>query len=83
MQGVRGGGHLPAPAPEKTYKDCGGSSICPHQRERNKCNECGEAQGVSDENAFARVAAGSAGPQGAAAPAEPAGAHRPRLLKLA
>jgi hypothetical protein len=67
MQGVRGGGHLPAPAPEKTCKDCGGSSICPHQRITSRCKDCG----------------GSSIPQGVAAPTEPAGAQWPRLLKLA
>jgi hypothetical protein len=42
MQGVRGREHLPAPA----RKEHGGTSIrsvCPHQRQRNKCKECGGA----------------------------------------
>jgi len=57
MQGVRGGEHLPAPAPEERVpgvrgrehlpapapeEECGGGSICQHQRRRSTCKECRE-----------------------------------------
>ena len=43
MQGVRGRGHLPAPAPQEPMQGVRGAGICPHQRQRSKCKECGGA----------------------------------------
>jgi hypothetical protein len=56
MQGVRWGEILPAPAPEE------GPSICPHQRRRSECKNCGgrASARTSAEGEHARSAEGRA-----------------------
>ena len=37
---------MPAPAQRSKCKDCGGASICQHQRQRSQCKECGGAESI-------------------------------------
>ena len=39
-----------APAQTEPMQECGGASVCPHQRRRYHCKECGLVFGVSDYN---------------------------------
>ena len=44
MQGVRGGEHLPEPAPKEQMQGVRGGEYLPqHQRIRSQCKECQEA----------------------------------------